>query len=119
MMMPTPPIDSFKALAHPLRYRILAALAGQERNVGEIEAATGIGQPALSQQLAILRNVDLVTARRDAKMVYYTITAHEISQVLMAVAQLLPENAAPEGTVQPHQGTSSHSGAAVFAQITV
>jgi DNA-binding transcriptional ArsR family regulator len=39
-------IEALKALAHPLRFRILAVLATGERNVGEIEHVTGITQPA-------------------------------------------------------------------------
>ena len=61
-------VDSLKALAHPVRLRIMQALTGTERNVGEIDDAAEIGQPTLSQQLAVLRNVGLVKTRKDAKL---------------------------------------------------
>ena len=61
-------VDALKAVAHPVRLRILQTLAGTERNVGEIDEAADIGQPTLSQQLAVLRNAGLVTTRKDAKL---------------------------------------------------
>ena len=50
-------VDALKALAHPVRMRIMQALTGAELNVGEIDETAAIGQPTLSQQLAVLRNV--------------------------------------------------------------
>ena len=47
--------EQLRIFAQPQRLMILAELLGGERSVGEIEAATAIGQPALSQQLAELR----------------------------------------------------------------
>lgn len=114
-----PPIDGFKALAHPLRYRILAALAAGERNVGQIEAATGINQPGLSQQLAILRSAGLVTTRREAKLVYYANCKEELRAVLSAVAELLPDTGAEAQVTPRTPKASEHTGAAVFARITV
>lgn len=64
-------IDALKAVAHPARLRILEALQSAELNVGQIEEAAEIGQPALSQQLAVLRKAGLVTTRKHAKLVYY------------------------------------------------
>src|SRR3546814_8642856 len=78
------PIDQFKALAHPLRYAILEELDARERNVSEIEQATGIGQPTLSQQLAVLRKSGLVETRRAAKLVYYRIVPEQIARLAQA-----------------------------------
>ncbi|GAA0272260.1 hypothetical protein GCM10009127_10730 [Alteraurantiacibacter aestuarii] len=109
------PIEAFKALGHPVRYRILAALAGGERNVGEIEEASGIGQPALSQQLAVLRKADLVTTRREAKQVYYALELEQLAQVQQAIAILAPQDGgAPANPASPHK---RRSGAAVFARL--
>ncbi len=63
--------EKLKVYAQPRRLMILSCLLGGERNVAEIGAATGIGQPALSQQLAELRRADLVTTRRKAKQIWY------------------------------------------------
>ena len=45
-----------KALASEDRLLLLCQLVGHERNVGELEALTGIRQPTLSQQLGVLRD---------------------------------------------------------------
>jgi DNA-binding transcriptional ArsR family regulator len=55
---------------------ILSLLREGEKSVTEIDAATRIGQPALSQQLAELRKAELVSTRRQAKQIYYSL-AHE------------------------------------------
>ncbi len=88
-------IESLKALAHPLRLRILGALAAGERNVGEIEQVTGIGQPGLSQQLGVLRKAELVDTRKEAKLVFYAIAPDAIGAVTTALGALTPGSAAP------------------------
>lgn len=90
-------IEALKALAHPLRWRILNALIAGERNVGEIEAATGISQPGLSQQLGVLRKAGLVETRKDAKLVFYALADEQIVGTLGRIAALLPvANATPD-----------------------
>ena len=63
--------EKLKIYAQPQRLMILSRLLDGEHTVGEIFAATGVGQPALSQQLAELRRAELVATRRAAKQVYY------------------------------------------------
>ena len=65
--------DKLRIFAQPQRLMILSCLLDAERNVGDIADATGIGQPALSQQLAELRRADLVRTRREVKQVWYTL----------------------------------------------
>ena len=89
-------VDALKAVAHPVRLRILQTLAGGERNVGEIDDAARIGQPSLSQQLAVLRNAGLVTTRKQAKLVFYRIDAARLaamSSVLGGIAGVSVEPA--------------------------
>ena len=81
-------VDALKALAHPVRLRIMQALTGTERNVGEIDDAAEIGQPTLSQQLAVLRNAGLVKTRKDAKLVYYRIDDARLARVVEAAGEL-------------------------------
>jgi DNA-binding transcriptional ArsR family regulator len=109
------PVEQFKAVAHPTRFAILQALAGAERNVGEIESATSIGQPLLSQQLSVLRKAGLVQTRRDAKLVYYRIEQHALDGLLAALHGLGAQNLlqAPPLRSRP----DSTGGAAVFARI--
>jgi len=82
-------INELKALAHPLRFRILEVLRDGERNVGEIEEAAQIGQPALSQQLSVLRKVGLVKTRKEAKLVYYRIGEERLAELADLVGGLV------------------------------
>ncbi len=66
--------NKLKSFAQPLRLMILSCLIDGELNVGKIDDATGIGQPALSQQLAALREAKLVKFRREGTQKYYSIT---------------------------------------------
>lgn len=54
---------------------ILCQLIQGERRVGELEELLGIVQPTLSQQLTVLRDEELVSARRDGKNMYYQLTS--------------------------------------------
>lgn len=63
--------ERLRSFAQPQRLMILSRLLDGEHTVGAIEEATGIGQPALSQQLAELRRAEIVTTRRVSKQVYY------------------------------------------------
>jgi DNA-binding transcriptional ArsR family regulator len=65
--------EFFKALAHPTRIHILDALRDGEHNVNELRALLDIEAANVSQQLAILRNKNIVTARKDGTNVYYSV----------------------------------------------
>ena len=108
--------DLLRALAHGIRLTLLRALVSGERSVGEIEATTGIIQPGLSQQLAILRKADLVEARRKAKQVFYRINQsrlEEVSALLGAFASTLATVHDDPIQTQFRAG----GGAAMFARI--
>lgn len=77
--------ELLKALGHVTRLAILNALVEQERSVGELEQASGIAQPALSQQLAVLRNAQLVTTRRESKQVFYSINHSRLAELRAAL----------------------------------
>ena len=71
-----------KALANPDRLMLLCQLSQAEMSVGELEAALGILQPTLSQQLGVLREEALVETRRDGKHVYYRVRSPQALAVL-------------------------------------
>ena len=77
-----------KLLANEDRLMLLCQLTQGERNVGELESATNIQQPTLSQQLTILRNDGIVTIRKDGKFNYYSIASDEVIQVMQTLGQL-------------------------------
>lgn len=74
-----------KTLANTNRLQLLCHLSQGEMNVGDLERQTGIEQPTLSQQLAVLRREALVATRREGKQIYYRIS----SKQAMAVIQTL------------------------------
>jgi DNA-binding transcriptional ArsR family regulator len=71
-----------KALANPDRLMLLCQLSQGEMSVGELEAALGILQPTLSQQLTVLRDEELVQTRREGKYVYYSVRSAPALAVL-------------------------------------
>ncbi len=77
-----------KALANTDRLMLLCQLAQGELNVGELEVCTGIAQPTLSQQLAVLRREQLVETRREGKQVYYRIASQQALAVIETLYRL-------------------------------
>ena len=63
--------EFFKALAHPLRIRLLEILRHRERSVQELQAALGLDQSTVSQHLAVLRAKHVVVARKEGTTVRY------------------------------------------------
>lgn len=65
--------EFFKALAHPLRIKILDTLRNGECGVNELCARVGAEQSTLSQQLALLRARNIVSARKTGNNVFYSV----------------------------------------------
>lgn len=61
----------FKAFGDPSRLKILMLLAARELTVNEITRKVGLSQPTISRHLAILRDANAVTSRRDGQQIYY------------------------------------------------
>lgn len=80
--------DFLRTLANPDRLLLLCHLAEGERCVSELESETGIGQPTLSQQLAVLRRQLLVLTRRDGKHIYYRVADPRVLAMLNQLQQL-------------------------------
>ena len=81
--------ELFRALAHPVRVRVLELLAEQEHSVGEMAPLVGAELSHLSQQLAVLRRAGLVTTRKDGSTVYYAIRDRELTKLLASAKRLL------------------------------
>ena len=71
-----------KALAHPARLLVLCQLVEGEASVGELQPITGLSMSALSQHLAVLREMQLVTTRREAQTIYYALAEGFAASVL-------------------------------------
>lgn len=110
--------ELLKALAHPVRLQILDAVRAAELSVGEIEEVTGIGQPGLSQQLAVLRKAELVLTQRTGKQVFYRVDGER----MQALAQFLGGRlggvmAAPVSGAADEPTVTIRGGAAGFARV--
>lgn len=72
-----------KALAHPLRLRLIHQLADAPRCVHELVTASGATQPLVSQHLKVLRAARVVTASRRAREVVYTLSDEHVSHIML------------------------------------
>ena len=91
--MPTPSLQAFKAdffraLAHPVRIRILEILGGGDRTVQELQQILGLDQPAVSQQLAQLRAKNVVNARKAGSSVTYALSDPLITRLLQVAREI-------------------------------
>lgn len=70
-----PPLDFFKALADDTRLNLLMLMYQlNELCVCELSSALALSQPKISRHLAILREAELISARRKGKWVYYQLS---------------------------------------------
>lgn len=77
--------ETFRALADSTRARIIHSLAEQELCVCDLAGVVGMSEPAVSQHLRMLRNLRIVRARREGKVVYYSLDDAHI-RVLLGVS---------------------------------
>lgn len=75
-------VDGFRMLADPTRVRLLWLLCGDELDVGTLAARVGVARPAVSQHLAKLRLVGLVTQRREGRHVVYSARDGHVARLL-------------------------------------
>src|SRR6056297_1670233 len=80
--------ELLKALSHETRLLILCLLSEGEKSVSELEDIMKMPQAAVSQQLARLRLDGLVNARREGRMIYYTIADDEVASVVETLYDL-------------------------------
>ncbi|MEL7151980.1 MAG: metalloregulator ArsR/SmtB family transcription factor [Pseudomonadota bacterium] len=76
-----------KVMGNPWRLRILALLVEEPRQVGDLEAALGLGQAYVSQQLARLRAEGVVEGERNGRAVHYRIVDPRVPSVLKALCR--------------------------------
>ncbi|AUI09846.1 metalloregulator ArsR/SmtB family transcription factor [Stenotrophomonas maltophilia] len=77
--------ELLRFMATPSRLLLLCQLAQGEMTVGGLEEATGIRQPALSQQLAELRQRKLVATRRESRSIIYRMEDPRVAALLGAM----------------------------------
>lgn len=72
----------FRALAHPVRIRILEILTRGGRTVQELQEALALEQPIVSQQLAVLRHQGIVAAEKRGLSVRYSLRDPLVAELL-------------------------------------
>jgi DNA-binding transcriptional ArsR family regulator len=81
--------NALKAMAHPLRWRIICTLGSRELSVGEIVEKTGTSQSNISQHLEQLRNKHIVVSRKEANRVYYRIRNDQLLMLINTMREVL------------------------------
>lgn len=83
--------EFFKALGHPARIRVLELLSDREHSVSEMLPAVGIEPAHLSQQLAVLRKMNLVVTRKEGSTVFYSLVSPQVAELLTVARRILTE----------------------------
>lgn len=87
--------ELLRTLANRNRLMLVCTLVEGEYSVGQLEEMLGIRQPTLSQQLTVLREAGLVETRRDAKQIFYRLTAAKAARLVEALHQIFCTEEAP------------------------
>ena len=80
--------DVWKALADPTRRKILELLKKQSMNAGEIAAEFNMTKPSISNHLNILRQAELVDAKKVGQNVIYSLKTSVIEDILNVLSNL-------------------------------
>ena len=78
-------LDILKTVSDPTRLRLLALVLREELSVAELQEILGMGQSRISSQLALLRQVNLVSDRRDGKKAFYSLRSDVPAKSLVLV----------------------------------
>jgi DNA-binding transcriptional ArsR family regulator len=81
-----------KGLSSENRYRILETIMNKPKTVGEIASKVKMAQPAVSQNLKVLRMANLVTAERQGQEIYYAINVAYMTSLLHKLAKDVNKN---------------------------
>ena len=80
--------DALKAMAHPLRLKILCLVGQNELMVQDIVEAVGTSQSNISQHLAVMRERGLIASRKEANKVFYRIDDARILKMIAMMREV-------------------------------
>jgi ArsR family transcriptional regulator, virulence genes transcriptional regulator len=80
--------DLLRALSNRHRLLIICQLIDGDRSVGDLAEFLGLRDSTVSQHLALLRKDGLVSARRDAQTIYYSIASDPARELLKTLYQV-------------------------------
>ena len=72
----------YHALSHPVRLTICKHLLSRPHSVGELHELLELKQYAVSQQLAVLRNADIVETERQSRNIIYSLRSDAVRRIL-------------------------------------
>jgi DNA-binding transcriptional ArsR family regulator len=84
--------DAFKALADPTRREVLRLLQGGEMTAGELAEHFDMTKPSLSHHFAVLKQADLIAARREGQQIYYFLNTTVVEDLLATIWGLFDED---------------------------
>ncbi len=82
---------TFKALADANRRKILILLRSKDLTAGEIADEFEISKPSISHHLKILKNAELVDARREGQQIYYSLKMTVFQEIVSNFLDLFKE----------------------------
>ena len=83
--------ELFRVFGDSTRIKILCALFEHKRNVTEICELVGMSQSAISHQLRLLKQADLVSSRREGKMMVYSLADDHVKTIIYMAKEHLEE----------------------------
>ncbi|MDZ7342815.1 MAG: metalloregulator ArsR/SmtB family transcription factor [candidate division KSB1 bacterium] len=83
--------ETFKVLSDPTRLKIVLALAQEELCVCDLAALVDVSISAISHQLRLLRNMRLVSYRKEGKMVYYRLDDEHVENLIREASRHVEE----------------------------
>jgi len=83
---------AMRSIAHPLRLKILRVLGEHEQRVQDIVEAVGTSQSNVSQHLAILREKRILSPRKNANRVYYSVSDQRTLHLIATMREVLCGN---------------------------
>ena len=78
-----------KAFAHPGRLQILDSLGSGEKGISDLQTELEISKTGMSQQIAILKSVGVITTRRSGKQIYCSLAMPEVKQACQLIRKVL------------------------------
>lgn len=78
--------EMFKALAHPIRLKIVCGLCEKEEcNVSKMVEKLGVAQPMVSQHLNILKNAGVITGYKKGTQICYKVTNKDVKKIVASM----------------------------------
>ena len=98
-----------RVLGHTARLMIMEFIEEGEKSVGEIAEAADLAISTTSQHLRLLRDNNVVTARREGHTVYYSLKHPEVLQACRLIRKVLLEDMVQSGEVAESMGSDSQA----------